>query len=98
MCFFIDELKIRKELKELIVNSIIGNCDITLAIDEETLKYVPEGNILEVAMINFLIENEIDVPEKIITRNRTAKKLSSIPFDQNKKLMVYVRSDPHDST
>ncbi len=49
-------------------------------------------------MINFLIENEIDVPEKTIQRNRKAQKLSSIPFDQNKKLMVVVRNDPYDPT
>lgn len=41
ICFFIEELKIRKELKDLIVSSIIGNCDVTLAINEETLKYEP---------------------------------------------------------
>jgi len=47
-------------------------------------------------MINFLIENEIDVPEKTIQRNRNAQMLSNIPFDQNKKLMVVVRKDPYD--
>lgn len=41
ICFFVEELKIRKELKDLIVSSIIGNCDVTLAINEDTLKYEP---------------------------------------------------------
>lgn len=41
ICFFIDELKIRKELKDLIVSSIIGNNDVSLVINEHTLKYEP---------------------------------------------------------
>ena len=52
-----DELKIRKELRDLIINSIICNCDVTLAVNEESFQYQPEGNNLEVAMIKFLIIN-----------------------------------------
>jgi hypothetical protein len=43
--------------------------------------YEPCGQELEVAFIRFLMENNEDVYNAFIQRNRNAKKLVQLPFD-----------------
>lgn len=42
-------------------------------------------------MIQFLIDNEYDVPNKFIERNQKHTKLSQLPFDQDLRRMSTIR-------
>jgi hypothetical protein len=42
-------------------------------------------------MVKFLIQNQIDVGEKFVDRNRDQKQILCLPFCQYKKSMVVVR-------
>jgi hypothetical protein len=61
-------------LKNLIVESLINNTDCHIENNDETYKYVPRGQALEVGLINFLIDNKDDVVFSFIDRNRYAPK------------------------
>lgn len=71
--FFNDHLKVSEginenanaEIKSLIIETIRANSDVRMEVDEGDLKtgtahYVAVGQALEVAMINFLLENGQD--------------------------------------
>lgn len=76
--FFADELEVQAELKEIIKEAIISNTDVRIeANDADATKpvYEPCGQELEVALIRFLMENNEDVHNAFINRNRNATKI-----------------------
>lgn len=45
------------EIKDIIFDAIISNSDVRIEIDDVSLKYIPKGNLVEVGMIEFLMDN-----------------------------------------
>lgn len=60
--------------------------------------FEPKGQSLEIGLIQFLIDNEIDVQQRFIERNKHAEKLIQLPFDQNLKRKTVVRRMNNDKT
>jgi hypothetical protein len=56
--YFLENYELQKELKDLILHTIIGCCDVTLHINEKTNQYEPEGSPIESCMVRFLYENK----------------------------------------
>ena len=89
--FFNTQLEIQEELKKIIRESIISNTDVRIEADNKDCTYKPTGQALEVGLIQFLMDNGVDVPNVFFNRNRFARKLVQLPFDQNLKRKVVVR-------
>jgi len=80
-------------LKSLLVEAILANTDVRLEVEESPIlnekgkkvgdvaKYVPKGQAIEVAMIDFLMENGEDVYEGFIRQNKLQEKIFQLPFD-----------------
>lgn len=60
----------------MIKDCIISNSDVRIEHNDESYKYDAKGQALEVAMIQFLFDNDYDVPQEMIYRNVEAKKLA----------------------
>lgn len=73
---FEQRLPIPAHLKELVKECIISNTDIGIETKADSYMYEPIGQALEVGMIQFLIDNAIDVPNLLIERNKNARKLA----------------------
>jgi len=58
---------------------------------EHEYLYEPRGQELEVGLIKFLFDVKEDVPARFIERNRTAPKLTQLPFDQILKRKTVAR-------
>jgi magnesium-transporting ATPase (P-type) len=93
---FNEELEVNVELKDLIKEAITMNTDARIEIGEdhdETYKYLPKGQALEVGMIDFLLENGEDVQGLFVKRNNNCVKLIQFPFDQDLKRKTVVRNN-----
>jgi Ca2+ transporting ATPase len=90
--YFNTQLELQQELKEIIKECIISNTDVRIETNEDECKYVPKGQALEVGLIQFLMDNEEDIQNIFINRNRFAPKVVQLPFDQALKRKVVVRS------
>lgn len=66
---FIDGLKVSQEMKNLISEVIAANTDVRFEVNEDELIYEPKGQEVEVALIKFLVSNEIPVYEMLKGRN-----------------------------
>lgn len=78
-------------LKDRIYEHILNNTDVRIEMNDEEFKYEPKGQALEVGMIRFLIDNDIDVPQRFIQRNKNARKVVQFPFAQELRRMTTVR-------
>lgn len=99
--FFAEELEVQAELKDIIKEAIISNTDVRIEANDADLDvpvYEPCGQDLEVAFIRFLMENNEDVHNAFISRNRDAAKIVQLPFDQALKRKVVVRRVQGDPT
>lgn len=103
--FFAERLEVQAELKEIIKEAIISNTDVRIEANdapdvggEYMPVYEPCGQELEVAFIRFLMENNEDVHNAFINRNRNAAKIVQLPFDQALKRKVVVRRVQGDPT
>lgn len=93
----VDE-KNNAEIKSFIIESVLANSDVRMEVDEGdaaagTAHYVAKGQALEVAMIDFLLENGQDCYNDFISQNRFQEKLLQLPFDQELKRKTVVRRD-----
>lgn len=95
---FTNTLEVPAELKELVAAAIVANTDVRFEVNEAALAYEPRGSALEVSMIKFLLDNEIPAHQMLIDRNRYARKIMSIPFSQEEKMMIVVREVADDPT
>ena len=89
---FSEGLNLQRELKEIIKECIVSNTDVRIECNDDTCTYEPKGQALEVGLIQFLMDNEEDVQNIFINRNRFAPKVVQLPFDQDLKRKVVVRS------
>jgi len=90
---FNKELGISNELKDIVKETIISNTDVRIECNDKgsTPFYEPKGQELEVGLIQFLMDNEEDVTNMFINRNRFAPKVVQLPFDQEFKRKIVVR-------
>lgn len=95
--YFNTRLEIHEDMKTIIRECIISNTDVRIETNDVEVKYVPKGQALEVGLIQFLIDNEEDIPNMFIQRNQGAVKVIQLPFDQNYKRKVVVRHVEGDS-
>lgn len=95
--YFNTRLEVHEDMKTIIRECIISNTDVRIETNEAEVKYEPKGQALEVGLVQFLIENEEDVPTMFIQRNQTAVKVLQLPFDQRYKRKVVVRNVEGDS-
>lgn len=70
----------------------MNNTDVSIEMNDKEFKYEPKGSPLEVGLIKFLIDNDIDVPNRFIERNKFHQKLAILPFDQDLKRMTTIRN------
>lgn len=81
----------------MIREAILANTDVHLEVDEgaqaDTASYIAKGQALEVAMINFLMENGEDVYNGFNSQNQFQEKIFQLPFDQDLKRKTVVRVD-----
>lgn len=89
--FFAKNLELDKTHKDFIVECILHNTDVRIETNDLEFKYEPRGQALEVGLVKFLIDNEIDVPDRFVERNKFNRKLAVLPFDQDLKRMTTVR-------
>lgn len=78
--------QIDERLKDLIKEAIVSNTDVRIEVSEGDqnecdYKYEPKGQALEVGMIEFLMDNDEDVQNIFINRNRATPKIVQLPFD-----------------
>ena len=66
---FITTLEISQEMKNLISEVIAANTDDRFEVNEKSLTYEPRGQEIEVALIKFLIDNEIPAYDMLKVRN-----------------------------
>lgn len=88
---FNSNLELERTHKDFIIECILNNTDVRIETNDKEFKYEPHGQALEVGLIKFLIDNEIDVPQRLIERNKFNKKIALLPFDQDLKRMTTVR-------
>ena len=84
-------MEIRREHKDFIIEALINNNDVRFETNDQEFKYEPKGQSIEVGLVKFLIDNEIDVANKLHERNKSHHKLASLPFDQELKRMTTIR-------
>ena len=89
--FFNSHLEVQSELKDVIKEAIVANTDVRIETNDRECRYEPKGQPLEVGMIQFLMDNEEDVQQMFIQRNKQAPKIVQLPFDQVLKRKVVVR-------
>jgi len=106
--FFVKQLNIAQEIKEIIMESVISNTDVRIEIKDEKAfdddhreyvepKFRPVGQPLEVGLVQFLLDNGEDINQAFINRNRFAPKTTQLPFDQALKRKVVIRPVQGDS-
>lgn len=61
--------ELTSNFKDIIKECIIACSDVRIEINDFA-RYEPQGNPIEVGMINFLIDNQEDVPLRLIQRNQ----------------------------
>lgn len=89
--YFTNGLALDKEIKKLIIENIYSNTDVRIEINDELYSYEPKGQPLEVGLINFLVNNNEDVPATFMNRNSQTPMMLQIPFDQYLKRKVVLR-------
>lgn len=76
--FFNNELEATTDMKDLIKETIAMNNDSRIEIgqdEDDSYRYIPKGQPIEVGMIDFLIENNEDVQGFFVKRNYNCEKL-----------------------
>lgn len=73
---------------KLIKQAIVLNNTCRIKMDEDDAKYVVEGSSYEKCMLNFLFDNEYDVPQELISREKNCELLTMIPFNPQTKVMI----------
>jgi Ca2+ transporting ATPase len=86
-----EDQEMPENMKELIFECILNNTDVRIETNEKEMKYEPKGQALEVGMIRFLIDNEMDIQARFIERNKTQPHKAIFPFDQTLMRKACVR-------
>jgi len=64
---------------------------VRVEIDDKNMRYMPEGQPIEVGLVKFLFDNDLDVPQMLINRNLRTPKVHQLPFSQFHKRKVVIR-------
>ena len=67
-------------MKNLISEVIVANTDVRFEVNEKSLSYEPKGQEVEVALIKFLIDNNIPAYDMLKGRNMYARKIMNFPY------------------
>jgi magnesium-transporting ATPase (P-type) len=82
----------------LIKQAVILNNTCRIQMTEDDAKYVVEGPSYEKCMLNFLFDNDYDVPHELTEREKNCELLTMIPFNPETKIMIVAyKIDDHDS-
>lgn len=68
----------------IVEDCIILNCDSRVEMSVDA-KYNPEGNGTEVGMLRFLQQNDVQIHERMIAKQRDGEHECSIPFGPIRK-------------
>lgn len=85
---------INLELFSFLADLVSLNTEASLEMDDCTHLYVPRGSALEVALINFLIDNQVPVQDLFVTRQRSYKLLATVPFSSSRRRMIVAYQVP----
>ena len=98
---FVTRLEVSQDIINIMIEAMIANSDVRIEIAERRVEdvdnyetefvYEPCGQELEVALIKFLYDSNLDVQQRFIRRNRRSPKLAQLPFDQILKRKTVVR-------
>jgi len=59
---------INEQLRQLLIDCIVYNCDARVEMGVEEARYEPQGNGIEAGMLRFLQDNDIAVHELMVRR------------------------------
>lgn len=80
--------KMNLELFQFLADLITMNTNAYLETSDKTCTYIPRGSPLEVALVNFLVENNFAVQDLFVKRERHFKLLALVPFSSERKRMT----------
>ena len=87
---------IKEQLRQLLIDCIVYNCDARVEMGVEEAKYEPQGNGIEAGMLRFLQDNDIPIHELMVRRQRECTLETIIPFNPiRKRQMVVIRPNPN---
>jgi len=89
--------QINQVLLSLIKQLIILNTEAKMEIEDESNSFVPKGSPVEVALLNFLIDNDEPVQLRLEERERGYKLHTFIPFSSERRLMTVAYQLPHEN-
>lgn len=78
-------------MKNLISEVIVANTDVRFEVNEKSLSYEPKGQEIEVALIKFLIDNNIPAYDMLKGRNMYARKIMNFPYSTFEPMMIVLR-------
>ena len=75
------QAEIQEDIKLIVKECIIANTNVRIEADDQECIYAPKGQALEVGLIQFLMDNELDASNLFISRNREQPIKVMLPFD-----------------
>jgi magnesium-transporting ATPase (P-type) len=79
---------VQLQLLKLMTQCIIFNTEARIEMDDKNHCYIPEGNPVEVGLLNFLTSINVPVQDQFVDRERNWKLLTLIPFSSDRKRMT----------
>lgn len=76
------------QLLKLMTQCIILNTEARMEMDDKNHCYIPEGNPVEVGLLNFLTSINVPVQDHFVNRERNWQLLCLIPFSSDRKRMT----------
>lgn len=95
---FFERQKMDEELKNLVIDAIVCNNDSRVEPNDETMQYDVKGQSMEVALANFLFDNQQDVQALFVDRNLKTPIVAQLPFCQYNKRKIVIRKVKGDET
>lgn len=77
-----------EELKNYLADLLVMNTSAYLETDDKQHKYLPIGAPLEVALLNFLVDNNMPVHELFVKRERDCHLEATAPFSSGRMCMT----------
>jgi len=81
---------IRADVRDILESCVLLCSDAYMSIDDNSLRYVPDGNAVDKCMFNWLNNIGVPVYEKIVQRQREFELETKLPFNPNTKKMTVV--------
>lgn len=71
-------------MQKILVDCVVYNCDSRIEMSQDAM-YEPEGNPIEAGMLRFLQQNEIEVQDLLLEKQRQSIVETVIPFNPIRK-------------